>query len=227
MKILTTHIGLIAAVLAMAGCAAFAGEDTAATLSAHNVTSAAELTTLSDTMTAEASKLVDDVSALATEAAEGAGVNAQLVATLMQIVTPTPALEGSTFDPSALTGPVEVGQRLYVSTGATTMVDSATGCVIEPRARFGPGEPRLYGTWIAYNLRAGTVFRTQWYRDDELVFTDAWTAPRDGEQLCIWFYVTPQDVEFLPGRWQIRLFADEINAATPIEFLIEGDTMEG
>ncbi len=94
-------------------------------------------------------------------------------------------------------------------------------------ARFGPGEPRLYGTWVAYNLRAGTVFRTQWYRDDELVFTDAWTAPRDGEQLCIWFYVTPQDVEFLPGRWQIRLFADEINAATPIEFLIEGDTMEG
>ncbi|MBK9122254.1 MAG: hypothetical protein IPM16_03900 [Chloroflexi bacterium] len=227
MKTLTTRIGLAAAALAMAGCAAFAGEDTAATLSARNVAAAAELTTLGDMMTAEASGMVESVSALATESAAGAGINVQLVATLMLIVTPTPELEGSTFDPSAITGPIEVGQRLYVSTGATTIVDSATGCVLEPRARFGPGEPRLYGTWIAYNLRAGTVFRTQWYRDDELVFTDAWTAPRDQEQICIWFYVTPQDVEFLPGRWQVRLFADEVNAATPIEFLIEGDMMEG
>lgn len=227
MKSFITRVGLMIAAVMMVGCAAFTAEDTAATLSARNAAAATELTTLGEMMTAEASTMVERVSALATESAASAGVNAQLVATLMQIVTPTPELEGSTFDPSAITSPIEVGQRLYVATGATTVVDSTTGCVIEPRARFGPGEPRLYGTWIAYNLRAGTVFRAQWYRDDELVFTDAWTAPRDHEQICIWFYVTPQDVDFLPGRWQVRLFADEVNVATPIEFIIEGDMTGG
>jgi hypothetical protein len=212
-------VWLVAAVTA---CAALERADTPATLAAQNVSFATEIAALDSAATQEDADAAVRVAELATNAARVNGINAQLVGTLQLVVTPTPQLVGSAFDPSQPPNPDDVSQRLYVNTGVSTEIRSSDGCVVNPREQFSPFEQRLYATFAAFNLRAGTLFRVEWWwtTTQQLMFSDSWTADGDYDELCIWFYVTQDDVVFEPGSWQARLFVDEAQMTSPQRFEI-------
>ena len=213
----------LALMLAITGCAALNQADTPATLVAQNAAYSTEIAALDAQATAENAETRARVEQLSTSAAFTGGVNVQLVGTLSTVVTATPRLESSAFEQASLDNPDQVGQRLFENLGVTTQIDR-NGCAVDARDRFSPYEPRLYGTWIAYNLTAGTLFRVEWVytTNQQTMFSDSWTAPQDYDELCFWFYITPEDVTLVPGTWQARLFVDEVQMTSPLRFEIEG-----
>lgn len=206
--------------ISLTSCAALNQADTPATLVAQSEAYGTEVALLDAAATQENADSTVRVAKLATDAAQINGVNAQLVGTLQVVVTPTPQLEGSAFDPSTPFAPG--GQRLYVNTGVSTAVRSSDGCVVNPREQFSPFEPRLYATFIAYNLQPGTVFRLEWWwtTTQRLKFSDSWTSDGQYDELCIWFYITQDDVTLDPGTWQARMFVDEVQMTSPQSFEI-------
>jgi hypothetical protein len=213
---------LVTLLISTSACAVLNQADGPATLVAQNAAYATEIAALDAAGTQENADAGIRAADLATGAARVNGVNAQLVATLQVAVTPTPRLEGSAFDPSAPPDPGGVSQRLYVNTGIATEIRSSDGCVVNQREQFSPFEPRLYATFIAYNLKAGTLFRVEWWwtTAQQLMFSDSWTADTDYDELCVWFYITQDDVTFQPGTWQARLFVDEVQMTSPQSFEI-------
>lgn len=216
-------LALAALALLLSGCAVLNQTDIPATLSAQNAAFEHEIATLDAQGTAESADAQARAMELATSAAFNSGINLQLVGTLSAVVTPTPALESSAFENAQLGDPDEVGQRLFVNTGTSTQVNGA-GCAVDVREVFSPYTPRIYATWVAYNLRAGTLFRVEWWytTNQTLQFSDSWTATSNSSEICFWFYITPDDVTLYPGSWQARLFVDEVQMTAPLRFTIEG-----
>lgn len=216
-------LAAIALALALSACGALNQADTPATLIAQNEAYANEIAALDMSATAENAGSRERAIELSTRAAALSGVNVQLVGTLSVMVTPTPQLESSAFEQSMLENPDQVGQRLYVNTGVTTEIDGR-GCAVNPRDTFTIYEPRIYGTWVAYQLTAGTVFRLEWVytTNQQLMFSDSWIADGNYDEICVWFYITPEDVTLIPGAWQARLFIDEVQMTAPLRFTVSG-----
>lgn len=221
-KRILAQLALACTALFATSCAVLSQADTPATLAAENAALATEIAVLDAASTLESAEAGVRIAELATGAAHVNGVNAQLVGTLQLVVTPTPRLEGSAFDPSVPPNPDDVNQRLYVNTGVSTEIRSSDGCVVNPRDQFSPFEQRLYATFVAFNLKAGTLFRIEWWwtTTQQLMFSDSWTADSDYGELCVWFYVTQDDVVFQPGSWQARLFVDDAQMTSPQRFEI-------
>ena len=212
----------LAVMAALPACAALNQADIPATMAAQNAALATEMVMLDEMAASENIESSARAAELATQAAEINGINAQLVGTLQVVVTPTPQLEADAFDPLTPSAPGEVGQRLYVNSGISTEVRSSDGCVVDPREQFSPLVPRLYATFVAFNLTAGTLFRVEWWwtTNQQMMFSDSWTADQNYDELCVWFYVTQDDVTFEPGTWQARLFVDEVQMTSPQRFEI-------
>jgi hypothetical protein len=212
----------LAAFAMLPSCGALGQADVPATMAAQNAALATEIVMLDEISTSESMVSLNRAAELATSAAQINGVNAQLVGTLQVVVTPTPQLQADAFDPMAPSAPGEVGQRLYVNSGISTEVRSSDGCVVDPREQFSPLVSRLYATFVAFNLTAGTLFRVEWWwtTNQQMMFSDSWTADQDYDELCVWFYVTQDDVTFQPGTWQARLFVDEVQMTSPQRFEI-------
>lgn len=221
-KPLPYFILAFAAMIVLPACDALNQADIPATVVAQNAALATEIVILDEMAAAESSESSARAAELATSAAQINGVNAQLVGTLQVVVTPTPPLQADAFDPMTPSAPGEVGQRLYVNSGVSTDVRSSDGCVVDPREQFSPFVSRLYATFVAFNLTAGTLFRVEWWwtTNQQMMFADSWTADRDYSELCVWFYVTQDDVTFQPGSWQARLFVDDVQMTSPQRFEI-------
>ena len=221
-KRLICVIFILVAMVTLPACEALNQADLPATMAAQNVAFATEIVSLDEIAVTENAASSVRAAELATAAAQVNGVNAQLVGTLQVVVTPTPQLQADAFDPLTPAAPGEVGQRLYVNSGISTEVRSSDGCVVDPREQFGPLVPRLYATFVAFNLTAGTLFRVEWWwtTTQQLMFSDSWTADQNYDELCVWFYVTQDDVTFEPGTWQARLFVDEVQMTSPQRFEI-------
>lgn len=213
---------VLVAMAVLPACAALNQADVPATVAAQNAALATEIVMLDEMAASESIESSARAAELATSAAQINGVNAQLVGTLQLVVTPTPQLQADAFDPLTPSAPGEVGQRLYVNSGISTEVRSSDGCVVDPREQFSPLVPRLYATFVAFNLTAGTLFRVEWWwtTTQQMMFSDSWTADQDYAELCVWFYVTQDDVTFEPGTWQARLFVDEVQMTSPQRFEI-------
>lgn len=212
----------LAAITSLPACEALNQADIPATIAAQNIALATEIVMLDEMSAAESIDSSARAAELATAAAQVNGINAQLVSTLQVVVTPTPQLQADSFDPMSPSEPGDVGQRLYVNSGISTEVRSSDGCVVDPRDQFNPLVPRLYATFVAFNLTAGTLFRLEWWwtTTQQLMFSDSWTADQNYNELCVWFYVTQDDVNFVPGTWQARLFVDEVQMTSPQRFEI-------
>ncbi len=212
----------LVAIAVMPACAALNQADIPATVAAQNAALATEIVTLDEMADSESIESSARAAELATSAAQINGINAQLVGTLQVVITPTPQLQADAFDPLTPSAPGEVGQRLYVNSGVSTEVRSSDGCVVDPREQFGPLVPRLYATFVAFNLTPGTLFRVEWWwtTNQQMMFSDSWTADQNYEELCVWFYITQDDVTFQPGNWQARLFVDEVQMTSPQRFEI-------
>lgn len=221
-RIFPLRPALLGLLLLLTSCAALEQADVPGTLAAQNAAYGTEIAALDAAATQEIGDSQTQITELVNGAAHINGVNAQLISTLQMVVTPTPPLEGSAFDPSSPSDPNDVGQRLFVNSGVSTSIRSSDGCVVDPREQFSPFVSELYATIVAFNLTAGTLFRVEWWwtTTQTMMFSDSWTAPQDYAELCVWFYVTQDDVVFQPGTWQARFFIDEAQMTSPQRFEI-------
>lgn len=215
-------IFVLTALVMLPACGALNQADIPATVAAQNVAFATEIVMLDEMSAAENDAAAARIAELATSAAAVNGINAQLVSTLQVVVTPTIQLQADAFDPLTPPAPGEVGQRLYVNSGVSTEVRSSDGCVVNPQSQFSPLVSRIYATFVAFNLTPDTLFRVEWWwtTTQQMMFSDSWTSSQNYNELCLWFYITQEDVRFEPGSWQARLFVDEVQMTSPQRFEI-------
>ncbi len=185
-------------------------------------------------------------------AAENA-VNQQLLATLSIRITPTPRLTTDTMpddtglmvttggsgpdsvvDPAGTTGNTgsaggtetfsDTGSPFLI-TGMATSVRASDGCVETTTSSFSVNTPRVYATFVANNLQAGTPLRVDWVQNGNIMYFSDWTPDQNYPQICVWFYVTNADIAFTPGSWSARFLANN-QLIEEIPFSFEGGETE-
>lgn len=207
-------------------CAAFNTEDTYATLSAERVAFATESVLLREINLIERTEAAATMQAAEATMALSNGVNQQLLATLQRNVTPTPQLESIQQVDARQAAEFE-GRRLFFKTGVSDFVNPEDGCVVSPSLTFSVNTPQIYATAQAFNIEVGTPLDARWYYEEELVYEFSFTTTRAYTEWCFWFDITPDLVEFRPGSWSVRLFADGFQLEEPMSFtMVADDTQE-
>jgi hypothetical protein len=87
-------------------------------------------------------------------------------------------------------------------------VRESDGCVEQTQIEFSVDTPRIYATVQAFNIEAGVEMSVAWFYEGTEMLREGWIVPQSASDLCIWFYMDRESVEFLPGSWSVRLFAD-------------------
>ncbi|MFP4324009.1 MAG: hypothetical protein ACLFTK_16260 [Anaerolineales bacterium] len=120
------------------------------------------------------------------------GVNTQDLAAL---VTPTAAL---------------LSNRNYRDLWTVPEIDPSTGCAFNNRrGRFGQDSTAIYATAVGENVVAGTVHQARWYYEDQLrLESQPWVADQDYGQVCIFFEIRPQTLNFTPGLWSVEFLVN-------------------
>lgn len=208
------------ALLLSAGCQAFADEDALATIDINMTKLAVERESIRAAATADRVMAAATVVAAGTRVAQHSAVNAALAATLRTSYTATPALRAVVVSAADMGSSLEDGMmdaepgsdslsELRVSSLAmAARINFNTGCADATVNRFSPAAERIYLTAQASNLSAGAQFSALWRYEGGDVSSHAWRAERSEDFLCIWFYVTPADFDFLPGSYTALLFVD-------------------
>ncbi len=217
---------VILLVLVVSGCQVLNQPDMPATLQAENMGYVVEATEIAQTITGRAAEIQLTADASATEIAQMRVVNQVLLATVR--AGDPQGVQGVVAN--TITTPVglEAGQRWFVKTGTSARVRSGDGCVEDPRLSFATTAEQIYATVRAFNIQAGVVMSAQWYYEGNPVWEDSWALDRNSADICMWFDITPNNVEFQPGSWSVRLFADGFQLEEAMTFSITAaDTMMG
>lgn len=107
--------------------------------------------------------------------------------------------------------PTQVAGAVYSEATTARFVRDSDGCAEEAVSVFAEDEDRIYMAVKAQNIQPGTTFYTRWlYNNQPQVDTAAWTPDKFFSEICIWFYIEPTDVAFVPGNWSVQLIADEV-----------------
>lgn len=226
-KTIGTVLSAVFLLSLLCSCQAFNRVDTYGTAQAQNYgfeTEVAAMTEVAQTQNIAAAATVE---AGETSVALINGVNQQLVATLQRQVTPTPQLQIEGIQPLDPTLQAQYeGRRLFVKTGTSTEVNPVDGCVVNPQVFFTEDVTRIYGTLKAFNIEAGVLMRAEWKHEGTPVWEDVWTVDANYGEICIWFYIEPSYVEFIPGAWSVEMFADGFSLEGPMAFSIQGLTQD-
>jgi cellobiose-specific phosphotransferase system component IIB len=205
-----------------AGCEAFGRPNVPATFQAESRAYVAEATAIAQTAQVNEQSVNITAQAAETKIAEIQAVNLVLLATVR---AGDPA-QGVTVDTIATPIDLDPNRRWFVKTGVSRRVSEADGCVVDPQINFSLDTQQIYATVRAFNIQSGTMMSVQWYYEGNEVWQDSWTVPQNSADLCIWFDIQPSYVEFKPGNWSVRLFADGFQLEDAMAFaLTESDTM--
>lgn len=235
------HLITTSLLILLSACQALTPEDERVPLQTQGAGFQAEIVQL---QTSSANEMANAQAAFEMEraaiAAENA-VNQQLLATLSIRITPTPRLTtdnrpddmglmvtpgsgtvSTTLDGASSTGvpPVDTGSPFLV-TGTATRVRESDGCVETTASNFSLDTPRIYATFVANNLQAGTALRVDWMQNGEVAYFSDWTPDQNYQQICVWFYITNADVVFTPGSWSARVLAND-QLVEEMAFTFEG-----
>ncbi len=160
--------------------------------------------------------------AVGTKIAEIQAVNSVLLATVR---AGDPA-GGVVVDTIATPVGLDPNRRWFVKTGTSESVSEVDGCVEDPHITFSVDTQQIFATVRAFNIQSGTLMSVQWYYEGNEVWQDSWTVPQNSADLCIWFDIQPSYLEFKPGNWSVRLFADGFQLEDPMAFaMTESDAM--
>ena len=217
----TLEIGIL--LLLLSACGALANGDSNATIAAEDFAFATEGAALVGTAMAQRTEIVVTVAAADTSVMLINSVNDQLYATLAAGSTPTIAVIQGEVSPAAgsvvATG---ASNSTFIITGISDLVDSATGCVANPRVSFPSSVTQLYITIQSYNSQAGTLMRAEWSFEGELRVQQDWVIDITAAERCLWFEVDTSDVVFTVGTWSVVVYQGEQNTAIgdPVIFSI-------
>lgn len=213
-------------VIALSGCAAFNQEDTYATLEVEYNAYATEIVVVNDENQRNIETSNQNIGTAEALIAMERGINLQLVGTLERAVTPTPGL----IIDQSLNPTIEAefsGRRYFQKTGMSLDVQSEDGCVTVPNLSFPVDSERIYATARVQNIESGVPLASKWYYEEELVYEFDFVTDTSHSNWCFYFYIEPDIVEFRPGSWSVRLFADGFQLEGPMPFtMTSNDTMD-
>lgn len=216
----------------LSACGAVDNTDTQATLEAQNddyATAIAALPLDAERMTTQTWATVE---AAETEAARVSSINAQLLATIAAVSSPTPPLIQDTtgsFSPQSPGTPqpnTSTAAGAFRVSGVGTGIRQSDGCLIDIRSEFPTTLDELYTGLQAFDVDAGVPIRAEWYQAGTLVYQFDWTVDQTYTELCIWFSITQEDVAFTPGNWSVRLYANNAQIGSTVGFSFIGDSMQ-
>lgn len=200
---------------ALAGCGALGGSDAVATIEVDLTLIAAESDELRSAVTAERQMAAATLEAAGTEVAAHSAINAALASTLRANYTPTPAVRpvvvsaedmGSSLDGDMMD---DAAALMRISNFAAARgVDANTGCATGQAQQFPANAERIYVTAHVTSLIADSSFDVDWTYEDRVVYRVSWRADYSKDFECIWFYATPTDFSFLPGRYTATLYVN-------------------
>ena len=212
---MTVAAALMFLVPALAGCGALGGSDAVATIEVDLTMYAAESDTLRSAVTAERQMAAATLEAAGTEVAAHSAINAALASTLRANYTPTPAVRpvvvsaedmGSSLDGDMMD---DAAALMRISNfAAAAGVDANTGCATGQAQQFPANAERIYVTAHVTSLISDSAFDVDWTYEDRVVYRVSWRADYSKDFECIWFYATPADFSFLPGRYTATLFVN-------------------
>jgi hypothetical protein len=222
----------------LSACQVLNRPDVPATLQAQNDGYIIEATMLAGTSQANQTTIEATSMAVGTLVADQNSINLQMLATIRAVIPPTPGrivgnADGSVpgFIPA---GPGDTG-ALITGDGATTPVPTtiqftnigvasavrrADGCAVSLLTQFPANTQRIYVTARALNIRAGTLMAVEWRRENQVVVQENWTVPQDATNFCLWFNMDSAAVQFTPGQWSVRLFANNQPIDPEVTFTI-------
>lgn len=205
----------------LAGCQAFGGADAVATIEADLTLYALESESIGAISAAEQVMVVETIAAAGTRIAKSSAVNAALGATARANHTGTPAVQaalvsaedmGSSLEDDMmedeLDGPALESVMRVSNLSTAAEKDPDSGCAIGTVRQFSPSGELIYVTARVTALRSGTLFEVDWQYDRQTVSRRSWLADYSKSFECIWFYATPADFPFLPGRYGATLYVD-------------------
>jgi hypothetical protein len=100
---------------------------------------------------------------------------------------------------------------VYTSPTTASDISNDDGCPLDQNTSFSRQAQRIYIVVQAQNVPAGITYYTRWLYEGETRFeTVSWTTDTAYPQICIWFYVTPNDLVFQAGNWSVQLVANEV-----------------
>jgi hypothetical protein len=202
--------------LLVGGCQALTGDDVPATLQAEAGTYVAEATVIAETAQANRLHVMATADAAATKVADIRAINQVLLATV-RAGDPADA-RGVVVNPISTPSGLDATQRWFVKTGISQSVSTVDGCVQSPQINFSTDTSHIYATLRAFNIQMGTQMSVAWYFEGNEVWRDSWAVPQNSADLCIWFDIEPSYVDFIPGQWSVRLFADGFQLEDPLSF---------
>lgn len=135
------------------------------------------------------------------------------------VITPIP-------QPTAIdVTPIADSTTANLTNITVTNAVGADDCPTGARSEFDPTrDTTIYITAVGNNLTPANVISSRWmFNGTEVVFYD-WSPSGNVNGACIWFYITPEAVDFTPGNWTVELAVDGALAGTGT-FTIVGDAM--
>ena len=219
----------------LAGCQAFGGSDAFATIDAGLTMIAEESRSIRASATAERGQAIATLSAASTRVAALSAVNAALGATLRANHTPTPELRavvvsaedmGSSMGDALPADSAQAGgladEMLVSNLAMAAGTDPVSGCSSGQVSQFSARASRIYLTARVTSLRAGARFSVDWLRQNQTLYSLSWQAEASKASECVWFYVTPQDFDFLPGDYAAEMSVDGLALGSVNFSILEG-----
>ena len=208
---------LFALAAAVTGCQVVGSPDIPATTQAENLEIVHEATRIAQAAQADREAVAATADAVMTEVADLQQANLVLLATVRAGDPPTERVVASTDGQVPVLTP---GQRWFTRTGVSQAINEADGCVVSPQITFSTETPIIYATMRAFNIESGVQLSALWEREGAEVYRDSFVLNRGASEICLWFSIERSEVEFLPGNWTVRLFADGFQLESPLAFTI-------
>lgn len=201
----------------LAGCQVFAAPDEVATLQAENSGIIQEATAIARSANRDRDTVAATADAASTQAAQIHQANLVLLATVRAGDAPQQRVVVSTEGQVPDLAP---GQSWFVKTGVSASINTTNGCVVAPQIRFASDVPVIYATLRVYNAEAGLTITATWEYEGTEVYRDSVVLSRGAAETCVWFSISPAEVDLRPGNWAARLFAKGAQLESPIAFSI-------
>lgn len=214
-------IFVLAAAL-LIGCSSGTAASHQATLRAETDGYVAEATAIRQAADSDLERIASTVVALEAEVLHRAAVNVQLNATLQAML---PAVSRSAVNAGGAATPEAIlrGERWFIKTGMSSQVSESDGCSQTPESDFATTTSRIYATFKAFNIDGGTPLSASWAHDGQTVHEESFNLEGGAGEICLWFYIDPETVEFVPGLWTVQLYAEgfPLESAMPFQILAE------
>jgi hypothetical protein len=93
-------------------------------------------------------------------------------------------------------------------------------CAVNVTTDFTTQSAAVYVVARALNIPPGTRLSSEWAANGQPVVSYDFTPNFSIRDACVWFFVTPADVTFMPGEWSVQLAINGIPNGSPARFTI-------